>query len=921
MLQNNSTSLKNLRALITSPLGLTTIVLTAFVLAASCFLLLSTRTVCKLVETSPFTTERQPYLLQSSGPRSFSTPLTLSLPAPWSRVRSIILPITLSKSMLPLDTATLSLEGTLCQFKSHQSVLRDDGNLVLDTSSCNEELDADTTYNATLTIALNAPGTIGLVAPKTPNEQPHTIGLPPLTGTQTTSPLGCFVTRPTPDTIRLVDQIAAIWTLPSLKWIAPLTAGCAIALFCLGGLVLCTTYRQRNAIAAGALSLALSISYAVLVPPFQAPDEPDHFLAVAKVLDTPELAQSARDLARYSHFERIHFHPNARFLPEHMDAPYPMPWKPASMEGYHVSESGMEQRSALTTIYWKLLGPLLRKMDAANALLCLRLLNGVLWSLACALGALLIGALAPSGRRLFPLFLFVVPTLPFFAMHVSNYAFYMQGLTVAGSLSLGLFLRGRRCEWSGILIGLTGAFMLLASTNGATMFAWIAFMAAGRLLIAAGDRSDSVGAAATYWIGLLAGFSPLLLFPDSPELKFIGQAMVKVGGGMGMPQSLAGELNDPTVLIIICVVIAAVCIAIEYGISRGGAWMRKAADTAAIWAAGLAAAFLAALLLHTAFQLYTSVPNVISSIGIREYMDIAIRGLFSLLTFRQPDIMLSQTFWSGFGWHDCFFASWVVRLLAGVSGIGLLAALVSVLSQPSRAIRLLCTIAGALLAGILIIVMISIGVRGNIPNVHGRYLTGVYMLLLSVAWAGFSPAIWTGRQPAPHIPTLQSRRLRTALELLITWSALAAGGFCLYMAGWTWIFPTLPVPLLVPYAAFTLLAPVICAGILALWARSFAGPGWTIRDIAPRPAYILALAACIFSALVAAELLVGLPKAAVYNPGFYVVLPSAITAALLLWLAPPSIAMLRRWTKPTALAFGAIIHVASLYLLVLRYFG
>lgn len=921
MSQRNSTNVSYLRAQITSPLGLTTIVLTAFVLAASCFLLLHTRTVCKLVETTPYTTNRQPYLLQSSKTWSFSTPLSLALPTAGSRVRRIVLPITLSKSELPLGEATLSLEGTPCAFESHQNVLTNDGDLVLDASTCSEELEEGAEFNGTLTITLTAPGTIGLVAPQDPTELPCTISLPPLTGNQTISPLGYFVIKPRPDSIRLVDQIAAIWTLPSLKWIAPMTAGCAIALFFAGGLVLCTTIRQRYAIAAGAFSLALAIAYAVLVPPFQAPDEPDHFLSIANVLEAPSLKLGARDLARYSHFERIHFHPRARFLPEDIGSPYPMPWKPFNMEGHHVSDSVMEQRSALTTSYWKLLGPLLVKMNAAEALLFLRLLNAVFWSLASALGALLIGILAPPGRRLFPLFLFVVPTLPFFAMHVSNYVFYMQGLAVAGSLSIGLILRGKRCDWSGVLIGLTGAFMLLASTNGATMCAWVGFMALGRLFLVAGDKTDTAGAAAAYWIGLLAGFSPLLLFLGSRDLKFLGQAMVKVGAYIGMPNSLASRLNDFSTLLILCVATTALFIALEYGISRAGDRLRKAADTAAIWCAGATAAFLAVLLLHTAFQLYKPVPNEVSSIGTREYMDIAIRGLFSLLTFRQPDIMLSKTFWSGFGWHDSFFSQWAIRLLAGLSGIGLLSALINVLSQPARAIRLLCTIAGALMAGILIIIMVSTGISGGHPNVHGRYLVCVYMIMLSIAWAGFSPALWSEGGPARYIPALHGRRLRTALEVLITWSALAAAGFCLYMAGWTWIFPTLPVPLLMPYAAFTLVAPMICAGTLASWTRSFAGPGWTFRDIAPRPGYIIGLAAIIFSTLVAAELLVGLPKAAVYDPGFYVVLPSAISAVVLLWLVRPSIAPLRRWAEPAALAFCSVVHVASLYFLVLRYFG
>ena len=56
---------------------------------------------------------------------------------------------------------------------------------------------------------------------------------------------------------------------------------------------------------AGCLTLALGVLYAVLVPPFQAPDEPDHFLAFADLAGRPDLKEQAAAWARLGHLQRI----------------------------------------------------------------------------------------------------------------------------------------------------------------------------------------------------------------------------------------------------------------------------------------------------------------------------------------------------------------------------------------------------------------------------------------------------------------------------------------------------------------------------------------------------------------------------------------------------------------------------------------
>src|SRR5262249_58903250 len=75
------------------------------------------------------------------------------------------------------------------------------------------------------------------------------------------------------------------------------------------------------------ITAAISLLYVVLVPPFQAPDEPTHLLGYAYVTENRDLPAAATAWARRMHFMRLYSRVDERFLPSDTRAPELIDWK------------------------------------------------------------------------------------------------------------------------------------------------------------------------------------------------------------------------------------------------------------------------------------------------------------------------------------------------------------------------------------------------------------------------------------------------------------------------------------------------------------------------------------------------------------------------------------------------------------------
>jgi hypothetical protein len=124
-------------------------------------------------------------------------------------------------------------------------------------------------------------------------------------------PSGVVVDRHPDVTARRVDLLAYVWDIsPSSAWIfAALTAaGLLLGAAVMLGWRPVERRSWRLPAAAFCAAAAFSGMYAVVVPPFQSADEPNHFTALADYYARPELGSESMMLARRGHFEEIQFH-------------------------------------------------------------------------------------------------------------------------------------------------------------------------------------------------------------------------------------------------------------------------------------------------------------------------------------------------------------------------------------------------------------------------------------------------------------------------------------------------------------------------------------------------------------------------------------------------------------------------------------
>jgi len=147
-------------------------------------------------------------------------------------------------------------------------------------------------------------------------------------------------------TLRRVELLNYLWQIHSSSgWIWGALGVSALLLFAgsglLAGLAGKTDPRRMGA-GVATMALALTVLYATVVPPFQAPDEPDHLLAYARIMGLPKLGHRAAQLARLGHLERLKFHPLERFRPGDVGRPYTAAWAD------HVQPEDVRLRSPLT---------------------------------------------------------------------------------------------------------------------------------------------------------------------------------------------------------------------------------------------------------------------------------------------------------------------------------------------------------------------------------------------------------------------------------------------------------------------------------------------------------------------------------------------------------------------------------------------
>ncbi len=565
---------------------------------------------------------------------------------------------------------------------------------------------------------------------------------------------------------RRADLLAYVWSVSEgSTWVWIATAF-AIALLILGVLAASTapgaTVRVRARQLAGAGFLCaggLSLLYVVVVPPFQAPDEPSHFLGYALVTDNQHLMDEAARWGWASHFERLRGHPEARFRPSDMDHPYLVSWQLVSAVGF--------SRSSVTVPLWQRLSVLLRDLPAPWQFLILRLINAAVFSLAIAASVAMITLFAGARRPESAIaLLLLVPTLPFFATYVSNYAPVVAAYTLIASACLILFVDGPRAHFAGIPLGL-GLALAVASTRSALPMLVLASIVVGTRLML-GIKEKGILPAAIFWGGLYAGAAALAWSLTEKYSAGIVSDLARTAPRLGTAASIAG--SHPFVVAVAGLAIVAL-------LERGGRVLRRrwGGPVRQIVARTIAPACLAGMVLvigNLVASLLVPLPHLTSaaessSVTLSGYVLQALATTATPFRFTDPDFLLSTTFWGAFGWVDTILPKLMLALLSVSCAVATLVMLREL--SRTKDVRQFCWLIGMALAFFAALAVYAAAMYWSAPDLHGRYLIGAYLIAIVIAW---SPSLCSGDHGAVPGSTLGDWLARAA------WLVVGVGHAC-----------------------------------------------------------------------------------------------------------------------------------------------
>jgi hypothetical protein len=508
------------------------------------------------------------------------------------------------------------------------------------------------------------------------------------------------------------------------------------------------------------------------VPPLQAADEPDHVLDFAKVAGRPEVATGVATLARVGHFGRIRFHGDEHLRSVDVGHPLDKAWDASEVFAMDVAA-----RSATTWLWWKVLAPLVQSARAPGVVLAVRAANALVFAAFLGIATLLLIATAADASRTphsVVLALLLVPTLPFFAVHFSEFALLTSCYVVLAAIVAALFLDLRRAHFLGLPLGLVAALIFAGGRSGLPLAPVFAALAAARALLGSPEDASAGPAArraVIFWVGLGLGLASFPLLSTDALRNGLWP-----GDASAVPdrfKAVAEVLRDNPML-------AVVAAPIGFLLELATAWVRRRlgppgriiTTSVRVLAYGAAAAVAVSLILSATGVAYPTLSLLESSASAsaRTYALEAVKVALTGARLSGHDLLLSLSFWEGFGWVDTLpgdgFVT-VLVVLASAAAIGMLVC-VARAGHVRRAVWLL-VLAGGWVASLVLYAVSSYYLHRNL---HGRYLIGLYLPILATCV--------TSVALAPRLTRFDRlRRLGIGREWLLASAAIAIHAWAL----------------------------------------------------------------------------------------------------------------------------------------------
>ena len=117
------------------------------------------------------------------------------------------------------------------------------------------------------------------------------------------------------------------------------------------------------------------------------------------------------------------------------------------------------------------------------------------------------------------------------------------------------------------------------------------------------------------------------------------------------------------------------------------------------------------------------------------YVGRALLSALGMFRLRHPDVLMSTSFWVGFGWLDAIPPTWLTIFLTTMTGLALISLLLQFAMRRS--------VVGVAWLGVIgigwavTLPLYAVVALKYSPDLHGRYLLGLYLSVLPICWACF----------------------------------------------------------------------------------------------------------------------------------------------------------------------------------------
>jgi hypothetical protein len=375
--------------------------------------------------------------------------------------------------------------------------------------------------------------------------------------------------------------------------------------------------------------------------------------------------------------------------------------------------------------------------------------------------ALLFASAAPpvGARLLLPIVLLLVPTLPFFATHLSEFALLTDAYILFAA-SLCVFLAdGPMVHRAGFPLGASIALALLSGRSAAPILPLFAAVLAGRVLL--GQRDGTAKSTAVFWLACGGG---LALFPALASDAFSrglwpGDTQEAAAGWF---RQTAGLLRAHPWVLLAAVPVGYAGESLVQRL-RAAKVLPAGRGGARVAGYGLAAAVaisLAASLIVDYPELATR--ETASPPDVRTYVERVLTVGMTSLRLRHPDLLLSTSFWGGFGWIDAVLPPGLVVTLTAIVAAGVILTGLSIARRRNVRQTIGILVLGA--GGTAALAAYAVSNYFVNRNLHGRYLVGLYLATLLAALT---------------IPILQGERWQGAVRAVVVGAVVLIHAYAL----------------------------------------------------------------------------------------------------------------------------------------------